>query len=77
MAQPCTRTYRDDVSDALELLARVEQEIPNWRAHLNALDPAAPGHAHAARKVALTVRAMVNEAVCDTAGAATRLRSSA
>jgi hypothetical protein len=75
MAIPCTRTYRDDVTDALEMLERAERELANWRAHLNALDPTAPGHAHAAAGSARIVQALVNEAVCATRNAAGQVPS--
>lgn len=69
MAQPCTRTYADDVTDALALLDAAQREIKNWRAHLNALadDPEpSPGRAHQARRCGEIVAAAINGAVCNT-----------
>ena len=70
MAQPCTRTYADDVTDALTLLEAAERELRNWRSHLDALlaDPT-PGHAYQATRSARIVAAAINEAACNTAGA--------
>lgn len=74
MAQPCTRTYADDVTDALTLLDDVEREIKNWRAHLNALK-ANPGYGQGLQAIrsAEIVRNAVNTATCDTARATDRL----
>lgn len=74
MAQPCTRTYADDVTDALTLLDNAEREIKNWRAHLNALreDPVY-GRGWQALRSAEIVRNTINTATCDTARAAERL----
>jgi hypothetical protein len=67
MAQPCTRTYADDVTDALTLLDDAQREIKNWRAHLNALreDPN-PGRARQAQRCGEIVAAAINAAVCNT-----------
>jgi hypothetical protein len=70
MAQPCTRTYADDVTDALTLLDNAAREIKNWRAHLNALreDPC-HGRARQAHRCGEIAAAAINEAVCNTRGA--------
>lgn len=65
MAQPCTRTHADEVTDALAQLAVVEREIRNWRGHLEALthNPE-PGHA----VMAIRVKNIVVDAVLNAAG---------
>lgn len=74
MAQPCTRTYADDVTDALTLLDNVESEIKNWRAHLNALREN-PGYGRGLQAIrsAKIVRNTINTATCDTVRAADQL----
>jgi hypothetical protein len=74
MAQPCTRTYCDDVTDALTLLDDAQRELDNWRAHLNALatNPSYSRSLQALRSAAI-VRNAIQTAACDTARAGERL----
>jgi hypothetical protein len=74
MAQPDTRTYSDDVTDALALLDDAQREINNWRAHLNALH-ANPsyGVARQASRSAAIVGNAIATATCDTDRATSRL----
>lgn len=64
MAAPNTRTWTDDVSDALTELTAAERELRNWRAHLEALqDNPAMGYAlMAVRCKNTTVNALLDAA---------------
>jgi hypothetical protein len=65
MAQPCTRTHLDEVTDALARLDAAQQEIRNWRAHLEALTgDAATGYAI----MAVRCKNIAVNAVLDAAG---------
>lgn len=74
MAKPCTRTYCDDVTDALALLDTIDRELPNWRAHLNAIteDPGY-GRGLQAQRCGKIIQEAVNTALCDTIRASGQL----
>lgn len=74
MAIADTRTWTDDVSDALTQLDVVQRELTNWRAHLEALQTnPAPGHALMAARVKNVAVNAVLDAAGHTAAAYNRL----
>lgn len=60
MAQPCTRTPADNLSDALRELADAETAISNWRARLQELESDPQDAAHRAKLCAHAKNIAVN-----------------
>lgn len=77
MAQPCTRTPTDDLSDAHRQIEDAERELANWKAHLvrAAQDPSYALILQAQRSGRI-VRAAVIEAYDSTCDATSRLAGS-
>lgn len=76
MAQPCTRTAADDVSDALDELNDIRKALANWQAHLEAFsaDPTAARARVTARAKNIAVNLVIDAAAhtqqaCDASDA--------